>query len=334
MNPQTHSPWRFCVAPMMDWSDTHCRYFWRLLSRRARLYTEMVTAPALLHGDRAFLLRYHPAEAPLALQLGGSGPGELARCAALAEDAGFAEVNLNCGCPSDRVQNGAFGACLMAEPERVADAVAAMGAATRLPITVKHRLGIDHLDSDEHLHRFVATVAAAGCQVFIVHARKAWLKGLSPKQNREVPPLQYHRVRALKEAFPHLTFVLNGGLKTMAECQAALEPSAAAPALDGVMLGRAAYQDPYLLAEVDGQLFGDPRPAPSREAVMDAFIVYARTQMASGVRLAAMTRHVLGLYAGRPGGRAFRRQLSEFAHRAGAELDVLETARQAPARFN
>ncbi len=312
--------WRFCLAPMMDWTDRHCRYFWRLLSSNARLYTEMVTTGALLHGDRQRFLRYHPAEHPLALQLGGSNPQDLAQCAKLAEDSGFDEVNLNCGCPSDRVQNGKIGACLMAEPDRVAECVAAMQQQVRIPVTVKHRLGIDDLDSDEHLHNFVGKVAEAGCKVFIVHARKAWLSGLSPKENRDVPPLQYDRVVALKRAYPQLRIVLNGGLKSLQDCQTYLSE------LDGVMMGREAYQNPYLLADVDQMLFGRNQPGPSRQQVAAEFAEYAQAQLDQGARLNHLTRHILGLFAGVPGGRQFRRHLSETAHKPAATLEELDRA--------
>ncbi len=317
--------WRVCLAPMMDWTDTHCRYFWRLLTRNARLYTEMVTTGAIIHGDRDRFLRFHPAEHPLALQLGGSDPTALAECARIAEARGYDEVNLNCGCPSDRVQNGKIGACLMAEPELVAECVAAMVAAVRIPITVKHRLGIDDLDSDEHLHRFVGTVAAAGCQVFIVHARKAWLRGLSPKQNRHVPPLQYDRVRLLKQTFPQLTFVVNGGIGSLSQCADHLQT------LDGVMIGREAYQNPYLLADMDATLFGDCSARPERDWVLKEFMQYCAAEVLTGKKINSMTRHVMGLYAGQTGGRIFRRYLSENATRAGATAEVLLEARRAMA---
>ncbi len=315
--------WRVCLAPMMDWTDTHCRYFWRLLTRNARLYTEMVTTGAIIHGDRDRFLRFHPTEHPLALQLGGSDPLALAECARIAESYGYDEVNLNCGCPSDRVQNGKIGACLMAEPELVAECIAAMVAAVRIPVTVKHRLGIDELDSDEHLHQFVGTVAAAGCRVFIVHARKAWLKGLSPRQNRDVPPLQYERVRLLKQTFPHLTVVVNGGIASLSQCADHLQ------SMDGVMIGREAYQNPYMLADIDAELFGDDKSQPERDWVLREFMQYCDAEVLSGKKISAMTRHVMGLYAGQTGGRIFRRYLSENATRAGAKADVLMQARRA-----
>lgn len=318
----TERNWRFCLAPMMDWSDRHCRYFWRLMTRRARLYTEMVTTGAVLRGDRARFLRFNPAEQPLALQLGGSDPHALAECARIAEDWGYDEVNLNCGCPSDRVQEGRIGACLMAEPETVAACVAAMRAAVRIPITVKHRIGIDDQDIAAHLDQFVGTVAAAGCEVFIVHARKAWLQGLSPKQNREIPPLMYDRVFALKQRFPQLTLVLNGGLNDLALCRDMLGQ------LDGVMVGREAYQNPFMLAAVDSSIYGEAADALTRDQVLDAFIPYCEAQIRDGVRLHHMARHILGLYAGQPGGKRFRRFLSEHGNRPDADADLLREARR------
>lgn len=305
---------------MMEWSDAHTRYFWRTMSRHARLYTEMVTTGALIHGNRGRFLHYHPAELPLALQLGGNSPADLSLCARMAEDAGFSEVNLNCGCPSDRVQEGRIGACLMAEPEQVAEAIHAMVNATSIPITLKHRLGIDDLDSDEHLHRFVQLNAQAGCQVFIVHARKAWLNGLSPKENREIPPLQYERVINLKRAFPTLTFVVNGGITSLEQCATHLEQ------LDGVMLGREAYYNPYILAQVDQVLFNDPAPLASREEIITRLAPYIEAHLASGGRLHAITRHLLGLFSAQPGGRQFRRYLSEQANKPAANLTTLHEA--------
>jgi len=305
---------------MMDWTDRHCRFFHRLLTRRAQLYTEMVTAEAILHGDRERLLGFDAREQPVALQLGGSDPARLAQAAAIGEGFGYGEINLNVGCPSDRVQEGRFGACLMAEPELVAACVAAMGDRVRVPVTVKCRIGIDDQDSETDLERFVATVAAAGCTTFIVHARKAWLEGLSPRENREIPPLEHARVFRLKAAHPELEIVLNGGIASLDEGAAHLDR------VDGVALGRAAYQNPYLLAEVDGSLFGDARPAPSRRAVLEALLPYAERHLRSGGRLNNITRHILGLYHGRPRARAFRRHLSEQAPRPGAGLDVLREA--------
>ena len=313
---------RFCIAPMMDRSDRHCRYFWRLLTRRARLYTEMVTTGALLHGDRDRFLYYNGEEHPVALQLGGSDPKELARCARWAGDWGYDEVNLNCGCPSDRVQSGLFGACLMAEPQRVADCVAAMRAACDIPVTVKHRIGIDHMENYEELTGFVETVAAGGCEVFIVHARKAWLQGLSPKQNREVPPLNYEWVYRLKRDYPRLCIVLNGGVQTLAQCDEHLGR------VDGVMLGREAYQNPWLLADVDRRLFGAENAVSARDDVIEVLLPYVERQVAGGAGLNHITRHILGLYQGVPGAKQFRRHLSENACRDCAGPEVLRAAYQ------
>ncbi len=302
------SPWRFCVAPMLDWTTSECRVFHRMLSRHARLYTEMVTTGAILHGDRDRHLAFQSVEQPVALQLGGSDPAALAIAARAGEDYGYDEINLNCGCPSDRVQNGRFGACLMAEPDRVADGVAAMREAVSIPVTVKCRLGIDELDSDEHLHRFIRTVAEAGCRVFIVHARKAWLQGLSPKQNREVPPLQYARVFALRAAFPDLTLVLNGGLNTLDEAAALLRDEP----IDGVMLGRSAYQDPWLLAGVDQTLFGDLTPAVAQRAeVVEQLLARIAEMDRADIPARHLIRHILGLYNGQPGAKLWRRRLSQ-----------------------
>jgi len=307
----------FSVAPMLDWTDRHCRYFHRLLTRHALLYTEMVTTGALLHGDRRRFLAYNPEEHPLALQLGGSNPRELAVCAKMAEAYGYDEVNLNVGCPSDRVQNGRFGACLMAEPDLVADCVAAMAAAVQIPVTVKTRIGIDDQDSYPELAHFIGTVAQGGCQRFIVHARKAWLSGLSPKQNREVPPLRYEVVYRLKTDFPALEFILNGGLTAMSQIEAIL------PKVDGVMVGREAYHNPYFLAEVDRRIFGENKPVLARAEVVARLLPYLRQQLAAGIRLNSVTRHLIGLFHGQYGGRAFRRHLSENATRRGADESVL-----------
>ena len=316
----SHAPWRFCIAPMMDWSDRHCRFFWRLQTQEARLYTEMVTTGAMLHGDRDYLLGYDAREHPLALQVGGSNPTELAQCAEIATQRGFAEVNLNCGCPSDRVQHNKIGACLMAEPELVAKCVKEMKKATDRPVTVKHRLGIDELDSWEHLVHFVDTVAHAGCEVFIVHARKAWLQGLSPKQNREVPPLNYARVIKLKEHFPHLTIIVNGGIQTLEQCESLLG------SVDGVMMGREAYNNPYILNDVDSRLFNSCGQSTKRGELMAALITYCEQQLEQGVKLHHVTRHILGLYNGVPGARAFRRHLSTHATRPGAHIEVIQEA--------
>ena len=305
---------------MMDWTDRHCRFFHRLLSGRAQLYTEMVTAEAVLHGNRDRLLGFSSEERPVALQLGGSDPARLAEAAAIGEGYGYDEINLNVGCPSDRVQEGRFGACLMAEPALVARSVAAMQARVHVPITVKCRIGIDAQDSEADFERFIVTVADAGCRTFIVHARKAWLQGLSPKENREIPPLDHGRVHRLKAAHPDLRIVLNGGIGSLEEAEAHLVH------VDGVALGRAAYQNPYLLAEVDGRLFDEATSAPSRGAVLEEMIPYVERHLRDGGRLNNMTRHILGLYHARPRARAFRRHLSEHAPRNGAGIDVLRQA--------
>ncbi len=311
---------RLSIAPMMQCTDRDDRYLLRLLTRHTLLYTEMVPAAALVHGDAGRLLAFDPAERPLALQVGGSDPRALARCAQLAAAAGYDEVNLNVGCPSDRVRHGRFGACLMAEPELVADGVAAMRSVTALPVTVKTRLGIDQHDSYEELCQFVETVAAAGCRVFIVHARKAWLKGLSPRENRTLPPLRYDVVHRLKRDFPDLEIVLNGGLRNLEAARRELAQ------VDGVMIGRAAYHDPYLLAQADRLLFADQHPAPTRHQVLAAYCAYAHARLEQGARLQGLVRHVLGLFQGQPGARAFRRHLSQHAHRPGAGAGVLEEA--------
>jgi tRNA-dihydrouridine synthase A len=305
---------------MMDWTDRHCRFFHRLLSRRARLYTEMVTAEAVLRGHRERLLGFSVEEHPVALQLGGSDPARLAQAAVIGEDLGYDEINLNVGCPSDRVQEGRFGACLMAEPERVADAVAAMQVRVAVPVTVKCRIGIDDQDTETDLERFLARVAGAGCRTFIVHARKAWLEGLSPKQNREVPPLDYGRVYRLKAAHSELEIVLNGGIGSLTQAQAHLAH------VDGVALGRAAYQNPYLLADVDARLFAATGAPPSRRDVLEALMPYAERHLRAGGRLNNVTRHILGLYHGRPRARAFRRYLSERAPTEGVDIHVLAEA--------
>lgn len=313
-------PYRFCTAPLMDWSDRHCRYFWRLLSKQARLYSEMVTTGALLQGDRERFLQFNREEHPLALQVGGSDPDDLAAVAELAENWHYDEINLNCGCPSDRVQNGMIGACLMAHPPLVADCIRKMIEHTAIPVTIKHRIGIDDMDDWDGLLRFVETIAHAGCKVFIVHARKAWLQGLSPKENREIPPLIYENVYRLKELLPDLTIVINGGIKSIAECKQHLQY------VDGVMLGRESYQNPSLLAEVDSQLFGSTEPVPSAEVVMKQYIDYCQRELAKGTALHHMSKHVLGLFQGKPGARAFRRHISENAHRPDASHHILEQA--------
>jgi tRNA-dihydrouridine synthase A len=305
---------------MLDWTDRYCRYFLRQISRHTLLYTEMITTGALLHQDPARFLDYHPDEHPLALQLGGSEPEQLAACTRLATQWGYDEINLNVGCPSDRVQSGRFGACLMAEPDLVADCIAAMAEATPRPVTVKHRIGIDDMESYDQLSSFVATVAAAGCPVFVVHARKAWLQGLSPKQNREVPPLQYDLVHRLKRDFPQLEIVINGGFKTLAQVQAQLAH------VDGVMIGREAYHNPWILAEADARIFGAGTPVPDRREVVRRMRQFAAQQHAAGVPLHRITRHMLGLFQGRPGARAWRRHLSENAHRPDAGPELLDEA--------
>jgi tRNA-dihydrouridine synthase A len=316
----TTSDHKFCVAPMMDWTDRHCRFFHRLITRRALLYTEMVTAEAILHGHRDRLLGFSAEEHPVALQLGGSDPARLAEAAAIGEGYGYDEINLNVGCPSDRVQEGRFGACLMAEPALVARCVAAMRARVTVPVTVKCRIGIDDQDSEADLERFIAAVAAAGCRTVIVHARKAWLEGLSPRENREVPPLDYPRVYRLKAAHPELDIVINGGIASLAEAEAHLTH------VDGVAMGRTAYQNPYLLAEADWRLFGDAAPPLTRRGVLEALLPYAERHLTGGGRLNNVTRHILGLYHGRPRARAFRRHLSELAPREGAGIGVLREA--------
>jgi len=310
----------FAVAPMLDWTDRHDRYFLRLISRHTWLYSEMVTTGALLHGERARFLDFDPSEHPLALQLGGSDPAALAACAKMGEEWGYDEINLNVGCPSDRVQLGRFGACLMAEPALVADCVAAMRAAVRIPVTVKHRIGIDHQDSEAAFQHFVSTVAAAGCEVFIVHARTAWLHGLSPKENRDIPPLDYARVYRLKQAFPHLCIVINGGIQHLAQVDAHLAQ------VDGVMLGREAYHNPYLLATVDSRYYGSTTPVPSRREILENLLPYVASHLAAGGQLQHLSRHILGLFQGVPGARRWRRYLSEQAGRPGAGVAVLQAA--------
>jgi tRNA-dihydrouridine synthase A len=305
---------------MMDWSDHNCRYFWRLLTKQALLYTEMVTTGALIHGDRKRFLHFNREEHPVALQLGGSDPKDLARCARWAQEWGYDEVNINCGCPSDRVQSGMFGACLMGKPDLVADCVKAMMDSCDIPVTVKHRIGIDHMESYEQLLAFIEPVAAAGCSVFIVHARKAWLQGLSPKENREIPPLNYPWVYQLKKDFPHLTIVVNGGIQTIEECQTHLDH------VDGVMLGREAYQNPWMLAQVDEALFGMDSPLKSRDDVIAELLPFAEQHLAQGGQLNHITRHILGLYQGIPGARKFRRHLSENAYKKEAGIRILAEA--------
>ena len=311
---------RLSVAPMLDWTDRHCRYFLRLCAPRTLLYTEMITTGAVVHGDADRHLRFDRLEHPVAVQFGGSDPQALARCAEQAARYGYDEVNLNVGCPSDRVQAGRFGACLMREPALVAECVAAMAEASPLPVTVKTRIGVDHDDSYEFLLRLVEAVMAAGCRTLVVHARKAWLQGLSPKENREIPPLDYPRVHRLKAEFPELEVILNGGLTSFEQVREQLHH------LDGAMIGREAYANPYALAQWDAALWGDVAPARSRHEVVEAFLPYVEARLAEGLRLANMSRHILGLFHGRPGGRAWRRYISENAPRPGAGVEVLEQA--------
>lgn len=302
---------------MMDWSDKHCRMFWRILSKDALLYTEMVTTGAILHGDKGRLLDFHTEEHPLALQLGGSNPAELASCAKLAQDWGYDEVNLNVGCPSDRVQNNKIGACLMAEPELVADCIKAMQDACNIDVTIKHRIGIDELDSYEYMHDFVEKIAATGCHTFIVHARKAILQGLSPKENREIPPLRYAEVYRLKQNFPQLEILINGGIQTHQQCDEHLQH------VDGVMLGREAYHNPWVLAEVDSRYFDHDNPVTSRFEATKNYLGYIEQELCKGTALNHMLRHILGIFHGQPGGRLFRRHISENATKKGAGIEVL-----------
>jgi tRNA-dihydrouridine synthase A len=317
MNASNH---RFCVAPMMEWTDRHCRFFHRLLTRRTLLYTEMITSSAVLRGDRTRLLAFDPAEHRLALQLGGSDPKALTQAARIGADFGYDEINLNVGCPSDRVQEGRFGACLMAEPRLVADCVAAMKAAVPVPVTVKCRIGIDDQDPEESLDRLTNLVVAAGCDALIVHARKAWLDGLSPKENRDIPPLDYDRVYRLKRAHPRLTIAINGGIGSVEQAAAHLAH------VDGVMMGRAAYQESWRLLAVDPLIFGEGAPFASPKDAAQAFISYVERELARGVKLSAMTRHLLGLFHGVPGARAFRRHLATHAVKPGAGIAVLREA--------
>ena len=310
----------FSIAPMMDWTDRHCRFFHRLLTARALIYTEMITTGAVLHGDRARLLAYDPAEHPVALQLGGCEPHKLALSTRIAADLGFDEINLNVGCPSERVQEGRFGACLMAEPALVGDCVAAMKHATRVPVTVKCRIGIDRQDPEQALEAFAEAVEQAGVDALIVHARKAWLDGLSPRENRDVPPLDYDRVYRLKIAHPGLHVVLNGGIADLGQTERHLAR------LDGVMMGRAAYQDPWRLLAVDPQLFGRPARFDTPKAAAEALIPYIERELARGTRLHAITRHLLGLFRGVPGARAFRRHLATEAVEPGAGVPTFRAA--------
>lgn len=311
---------RFSIAPMLDWTDRHCRYFHRLITQEALLYTEMITTGAIIHGKADFLA-YSEEEHPVALQLGGSNPADLAYCARQAEARGYDEINLNVGCPSDRVQNGRFGACLMAEAELVAECVQAMKDVVSIPVTVKTRIGIDEQDSYEFLTDFISTVTErGGCQDFTIHARKAWLKGLSPKENREIPPLDYPRAYQIKRDFPQLTISVNGGIKTLEEAKGHLEY------LDGVMVGREAYQNPYLLSEVDQQIFGIDNPVKKRSQIVEEMYPYIEKELSGGAYLGHITRHMLGLFQNMPGARQWRRYISENAHKKGAGLEVVEAA--------
>ena len=318
MSRHTHT---FCTAPMMDWTDRHCRYFMRVISKRARLYTEMITAPALTHGDVRRHLEFNPAEHPVALQLGGSDAAQLAHAARLGERYGYDEINLNCGCPSERVQTGSFGACLMAEPALVAACVRAMRDAVNVPVTVKHRIGVDAVEDYAFVRDFVGKVAEAGCETFVVHARNAILKGLSPKENREIPPLKYDYAYQLKRDFPSLEIVINGGIKTLDEVAQHLEH------VDGVMLGREAYHNPYVLAGVDARFYGSIAAVPTREEAEAKLIEYCAAELKRGTYLGAIVRHVLGLYRGVGGARGWRRVLSDNKKLARGDLAVFDEAR-------
>lgn len=305
---------------MLDWTDRHERYFLRLISKHAWLYTEMVTTGALIHGDNERYLKFDHAEHPVALQLGGSDIGNMTTCAKMAEDFGYDEVNINVGCPSERVQKGAFGACLMAEPELIAECVTAMQQAVSIPITVKNRIGIDEQDEEVSLRHFISTVADAGCKTFIVHARKAWLKGLSPKQNRDVPPLNYDLVYCVKREFPELEIIINGGVTTLEECQQHLQ------SVDGVMVGREAYHNPYHLIGVDAMIYNHEHSNATRLQILQQYIEYVEERLSEGVLLKHMSRHILGLFQGQVGAKAWRRHISEQAHKPGAGIEVLHEA--------
>ena len=311
---------RFCIAPMMDWTDRHDRVFLRKFSKQILLYTEMVTSAALQHGDASYLLKHNQEEHPVALQIGGSSLTELAYGAKLGEKAGFDEINLNVGCPSDRVKAGSFGACLMAKPKLVADCVDAMANAVKVPVTVKCRTGIDDLDSQSRLLEFIATVSSAGCRTFIIHARKAILSGLSPKENREIPPLHYGRVLSVKENFPELEIVINGGITTFSDANCFLRT------VDGVMIGREAYQNPFFLAKVDEYFFNSPAIRKERAEYLEEYIPYIESELKKGTPLKHMTRHLLGLFKGQKGGKQFRRHLSENAHEENAAIEVIVDA--------
>ncbi len=310
------------VAPMMDRTDRHCRYFLRQISRRTLLYTEMVTSMAILHGDKEKLLGFDRAEHPIALQVGGDNPQDLAKCARIAEDCGYDEINLNVGCPSSRVQSGNFGACLMLQPELVAECVAAMAGATKIPVTVKHRIGVDDRDSYEDLVKFISIVSQTDCRRFSVHARKAWLQGLSPRENREVPPLRYEDVHRLKRDFPHLSIEINGGFTNLAQVAEQLQ------SVDAVMIGRAAYDNPYLLATVDREIYGETTPIPSRHQIVTAMLPYIETWTSRGWKLHSITRHMLQLFHGQSGSRRWKRILTEQSVLPGAGVDVVRQALQ------
>ncbi|MEO8628451.1 MAG: tRNA dihydrouridine(20/20a) synthase DusA [Betaproteobacteria bacterium] len=323
-----HLAHRFCTAPMMDWSDRHCRYLFRQLTQHAMLYTEMITSAALMHGDVARHLQFNCAEHPVALQLGGSDPSDMAYCASLGQQYGYDEININCGCPSERVQHGSFGACLMAEPQVVADCVRAMRERVAIPITVKHRLGIDRIEDYDFARRFIETVAPAGCATFIVHARNAVLRGLSPKDNREVPALRYDEVYQLQRDFPEVTIVINGGIEDWDAIDRHLEQ------VDGAMLGRAAYHNSYLLAQADRRVFSSPRSAPTRDEIAHAMFAYAQSEIAQGAALRSIVRHMLGLFHGQPNARIWRHMLSDARQLASNDPALILAALQACQQHN
>ncbi|HIP94660.1 MAG TPA: tRNA dihydrouridine(20/20a) synthase DusA [Leucothrix sp.] len=312
---------RFCVAPMLDWTDRHERFLLRLMSKHALLYTEMVTTGALIHGDKQRHLQFNAEEHPVALQLGGSDPKDMTLCAKMAEDYGYDEVNINVGCPSDRVQHGAFGACLMAKAELVAENVAAMQKMVDIPVTVKNRIAIDEMPEYETLYNFLHVVSQAGCKTFIIHARKAWLKGLSPKQNRDIPPLNYKLVYQIKQEFPELEIIINGGIQTLKECEQHLKQ------VDGVMMGREVYHNPFVMGEVDKRLYNDKTARELSESeILNQYMDYMQSQLDQGVFLKHMSRHLLGLFTGKPGAKAWRRYISENAHKPGAGIEVIQRA--------
>ncbi len=316
------------IAPMLDWTDRYYRYFMRLITRHTQLYTEMVTTGALLHGDHKRFLQFDPSEHPVAMQLAGSNPSDLATCSRIVQEAGYDEVNLNVGCPSDRVQSGRFGACLMLEPNLVAECIDAMQQAVSIPVSIKHRIGIDQDDSYETLHHFVTTVAQTGCRTFIVHARNAWLEGLSPKENRDIPPLRYEIAHRLKMDFPNLEIIVNGGITTLAATQEQLHH------LDGVMIGREAYQNPWILSEADRLIFGDDHPIPSRHEIIKQLIPFVQREFEQGTPINRITRHILGLFQGQPGAKAWRRHISENAHRQDAVPELITEAAKAVHKDN